>query len=267
MSLDLMLEHARTGTAVVEDGWSQGRATFGGLVGALMLARATALMADPARVLRAATVSFVGPVETGDVTLDGELLRAGSAVTQVRVTLVQDGRPAAAMQASFGLPRESPVVVDPDQRTVRPALPAPDEVDVIPYLDGVMPEHFARIELRPAAGAPFFTGSPEPDFAGWMRYAAPRPPAIGAEHLMALTDAWPPSLLPMLTRPAPVSTLTWSYEPVGAPPPGGDDPDAYWQYEVRTDAFGDGYGHAGARVWDASGRLRAISRQTVVVFA
>ena len=100
-----------------------------------------------------------------------------------------------------------------------------------------------------------------------MRYAEPRPPVIGAEHLLALTDAWPPSLLPMLTGPAPASTLTWTYEPIGASPPGGDDPDSYWQYDVRTDALGAGYGHAGARVWDAAGRLRAISRQTVVVFA
>ena len=46
-----------------------------------------------------------------------------------------------------------------------------------------------------------------------------------------------------------------------------DAPDAYWQYDVRTLAAGDGYAHSRARIWDDRGRLRALSGQTVAYFA
>ena len=36
MNLQEMLDQAATGTAHVEEGWGQGRATYGGLVGGLM---------------------------------------------------------------------------------------------------------------------------------------------------------------------------------------------------------------------------------------
>jgi acyl-Coa thioesterase superfamily protein len=71
----------------------------------------------------------------------------------------------------------------------------------------------------------------------------------------------------MLDRPAPGSTLAWTFEPVAGPPPGERDaPDAWWQYDVRTHVAAGGYVHTTARIWDAAGRLRALSHQTVVYF-
>ena len=40
----------------------------------------------------------------------------------------------------------------------------------------------------------------------------------------------------------------------------------FWQYQVITDSFADGYGQCQATVWDDRGRPVALSRQTVVVF-
>ncbi|MDF3030796.1 MAG: acyl-CoA thioesterase, partial [Moraxellaceae bacterium] len=47
-------------TLTMPAGWTQGRANYGGLVGALLYARMEKLLGAP-RVLRSATVSFVGP--------------------------------------------------------------------------------------------------------------------------------------------------------------------------------------------------------------
>jgi acyl-CoA thioesterase len=266
MVLDDMLDSAAGGAATIAPGWGQGRATYGGLVGGLLLARAEALLGDRGRRLRSAAFAFVGPVAPGAATLDGTVLRAGSSATQIQATLVQDGEPRAALLASFGDDRDSRVAVDATQRNPPPAIPAPDAIAPIPYVPGALPEFFAHFELRHVGAAPPFSGAREPDFGGWMRFA--RPPArFGDRELVTLADAWPPAISPMFDGPVALSSLAWTFEPVAWPAPGEPDAgDAHWQYDVRTLAAGDGYAHTRARIWDAHGRLRALSGQTVAYF-
>jgi acyl-CoA thioesterase len=266
MSLDEMLTGAAAGATTVEDGWGQGRATFGGLVGGLLVARAEALSADPARRLRSATVTFVGPVAADAATLDGRVLRAGGSTTHVAVELVQDGKARAALLASFAADRDSAVTVDPAPRNPRPALPEPEAVEPIAHVPGATPDFFAQVDLRFVTGALPFSGPAEPDFGGWMRFAQ-TPATFGDRELVTLADAWPPAIVPMFDRPASMSTLAWTFEPVAWPEPGEPDaPDAFWQYDVRTLVAGAGHAHSSARVWDARGRLRALSRQTIAYF-
>lgn len=266
MTLDEMLDGAAAGATTVAPGWGQGRATYGGLVGGLLVARAEALCADPARRLRCASVAFVGPVAPGAASLEGTVLRAGSSATQIETRIVQDGEVRAALLASFGGDRASELAVDAVARNPRPELPAPDTVPAMAHIPGETPEFFAHVELRYVAAAPPFSRAPEPDFGGWMRFADP-PARFGDRELVTLADAWPPSILPMLAGPTPMSTVAWTFEPVAGPPPGEPDaPDAHWQYDVRTHTAGHGYAHTTARLWDAAGRLRALSHQTVAYF-
>lgn len=267
MTLARMLQSAATGQMTVAGGWGQGRATYGGLVGALLVARAEALCADSERRLRSAAVSFAGPVEAGPAELTGEVLRAGRSATQILVRIVQNGQARAALIAAFAAPRETQIAIESEARNRRPRLPAPETLEPLPFFPGVMPSFFAHFDLRPASGAPFFSGSPEPDFGGWMRFAEP-PARFGDRELVALADAWPPSVMPMLTEPAAVSTLAWTFEPVAWAEPGRpDSPEDFWQYNVRTHAADHGYAHTTARIWDAAGSLRALSHQTVVYFS
>jgi acyl-CoA thioesterase len=262
MVLDEMLDSAAAGAATIAPGWGQGRATYGGLVAGLMVARAEALVGDLDRRLRSASVSFVGPVAPGAVTLEGTVLRAGSSATHVQVTLVQDGEPRAALLASFGDDRATAVAVDPTERNSPPRLPVPATIDPIPYVPGALPDFFAHFELRPVGGMPF-SGAAEPDFGGWMRFTQP-PARFGDRELVTLADAWPPAISPMFDGPVALSSLAWTFEPVAWP--GTDVPDAHWQYDVRTLGAGDGYAHTHARIWNAEGRLRAVSSQTVAYF-
>jgi len=266
-TIDEMLDSAAAGTATIAPGWGQGRATYGGLVAGLLVARAEALVADGGRRLRSASFAFIGPVAPSAATLDGTVLRAGSSATQVQVALVQDGEPRASLLASFGVDRDSAIAVDPTDRNPPPDIPAAADIDPIPYVPGAMPEFFAHFELRYVGAAPPLSGAAEPDFGGWMRFAEP-PKRFGDRELVTLADAWPPAISPMLDRRVPMSSLAWTFEPVAWPEPGEHDaPDALWQYDVRTLAAGDGYAHTRARIWDARGRLRAISGQTVAYFA
>ena len=265
-----MLDQARTGTAHVAPGWGQGRATYGGLVAGLMLSALKAQLpsdgtdagADEGGLLplRSMTVSFVGPLEPGEAELQPRILRAGRSAVQGEVLVVQDGDVEAAMLASFGRPRASQVVVDPDAQ--RSDLTPPEEVSVIPFIEGTSPGFLAHVDLRTADGGWPYSSAGTSHLKGYMRFRE-APPVFGEEHFVSLLDAWPPAVIQMLDQPRPASSMTWTLELL-------DDvaaaPDTFWQYEVRTDQARDGYAHTEAHVWHPDGRLVAISRQTIAVF-
>lgn len=277
MNFDDILASLRSGDhATVPPTWGQGRATFGGLVAALLYARVAAVLEGAgedlsARPPRSLTVSFVGPLAPGEARIETRVLRGGRNVTQVQALLWQDdGRGeqvAAALLASFGAGRDSQVVIVPE---AAPAYPAPDTVAPWPYIAGVTPDFMQHFRFRWTVGQLPFAGPPAPtgDIGGWMRFREPVA-RIGVAQLLGLIDAWPPAVLPMFPRPAPMSTLAWTVE-LNAPGlpalhelPG----DASLQYLAQTDFSGDGYAHTRSRTWAPDGTLLALCRQTVAVFA
>lgn len=255
-----MLAAARTGEVDLEPGWGQGRATFGGVVAALAVSRLQAAVADPDQPLRSLTVSFVAPLAPGPVTATAEVLRRGRSVTQAQGALIQDGQVAAAVLASFGAARDSVLALP---GPARPDLPDPTSIEPNPFLPGLTPDFFAHVDLRMATGSIPFTGAAHPDVSGWMRYRKP-PREFGTAHLVGLIDAWPPSVLALLTKPAASSTLSWTLELFGETTGGPED---FWCYRVVTDRCDAGYCHSQAGVWGPSGEPVAVSRQVIAVFA
>ena len=265
-----MLEQACAGGPVeIEQGWAQGRATYGGLVGALLLAAMDGTLegaeGDP-QPLRSLTVAFVAPAPPGPTDVEATVLRHGSNVTQCRAELVSGGSVVASALAAFGRSRESAIVVDPGAAVPDRGMPEmgdPEAIEAVPFIDGLTPSFFQHVDLRVVSGALPFSGAPAGELTGWMRLRE-TPETFGPEHLVALADAWPPAVLQMLTAPAPASTLAWTLEFVADLD--GVDPAHPWAYSVRTDTARDGYAHTEARLWRPDGRLTAISRQTVTVF-
>lgn len=248
------------GEATVPEGWGQGRAAFGGLVASLLYQHASLNVAQ-GQTLRSFSLSFVAPVVPGSLQLHSEVLRQGKSVLQVQVSARQQEQVVAVMLISLGAARSSTIKV-PGQPA--PAMKAPQDSLLLPFIKGMTPDFLAHIELAWAEGGMPFSGSESPDFAGYMRYREPlKSPCLAA--FIALVDAWPPSLLPMFRGPAPASSLTWTMELIGDP--ASYDGDAWWQYQVQTDHCADGYGQARATVWAPDGQLMALSRQTVTVFA
>lgn len=261
MGPDVLFQALRHNDTIdIPAGWTQGRANYGGLVGALLYARMAALQDTP-RVLRSATVSFVGPVATGPATLTARVLRAGKSVLQMEAHLLQDGEVMAAMLASFGAPRDSVLAVE---ASPPPAFKSPEQAQAFPWLPGITPEFTQHFDFRWAHGDFPFTGSALPEIGGWMRLKDAAP-VLDYTDLFLLIDAWPPAVLPIVKGVAPGSSMSWTLEPIQLP--AGKTGASWWQYLATTDYFHDGYGHCGARIWDDEGRLVAISRQTVVVFA
>lgn len=262
MNLQQMLDLAATdGPVHVEEGWGQGRATYGGLVTALLLAAITGRHDGELPPLRSITTSFVGPVAPGEAQIEPVLLRAGKNAVQYQATLRQGGQVAAVVLASFGAARDSRIAVSPTAGM--PELPAPETLEPFPFVPGATPDFFQHVELRLATGQMPYTGSAESAMTGWMRMREPGP-VFGQEHFVALADAWPPAVIQMLEAPAPGASLTWTLELTSDLD--GVDPATHWAYAVQTDVAGGGYAHTDARIWRPDGMLTAISRQTVAIF-
>lgn len=256
----ILLALKNTDTVVIPEGWTQGRANYGGLVAALLYAR-TAVLVDSTRVLRSATVSFVGPVATGPVTIRAELLRQGKSVAQTEARLYQNNEVMAVLLCSFGAPRMSAIQVAGKQA---PLFNAPEQGITLPVIPGLTPEFVQHIDFRWTHGDLPFSGSQLPEIGGWMRLKEARG-HFDVIDLFLLVDAWPPTVLPMTTGPAPGSSLTWTLEPIFFPDnkTGAD----WFQYLATTDYAADGYSNTEAKIWDNEGRLIALSRQVVTVFA
>ena len=264
MTINNLLDQAENQTKMtIPEGWGQGRATFGGLIASLLYSRLKSTLGDAHndRVLRSATISFIGAVTQGEVEFEIEVFRSGKSVTQASARLLQNGAVQAILLASFGAARESKIIVAPLHRA--PDYKKPEQFTSIPYIEGVMPEFFQQTNLRLAEGDAPFAGSKKPDFGGWMRWNDSFP-QMTLSHLLGLVDAWPPSVFPLFKGPGFASTLCWTVEFIAHSFE--QSSENWWQYQVTTDVAESGYAHAEARIWDDQGKLVAISRQVTTVF-
>ncbi len=246
-------------SARLSDEWTQGRAVYGGLVAAAALS-AMRSQVESDRAPRGLAVSFVGPVEPGEVTISVELLRAGRSASQVEAKIWQHDRCQLVALGTFGGPRVSPVRVEPPPP---PEIPALDSLTDLPYLEGVTPVFTQRFVYRFGLGQFPFSGADQAHLGGWTRFRE----AAGVadeEVLLGLLDAWPDPTLSLLSGPAPASSMSWSVSFLAdARRSRADD---WWLYEARTYAAADGYAHTRAMLWDAAGRAVAADNQVVAVF-
>ncbi len=242
--------------------WGQGRASFGGLVVALQY-EAMRAHVSVERALRSLAVSFVGPVAADvPISFEVEVLREGRAVSQVVGRAVQNGQVMTLVQASFGASRESAVSVD---SVPAPEMKAVAQCPLLPCIKGITPEFMGHLSMAWAVGALPFTGRGTREMGGWVRLAGEvQDEPLTETHLLALVDAWPPALLPLLNKPTAGSTLTWTIEFVQPLPKAST---LEWcKYLAVIEHARDGYGHVAANLWAPGGELIAISRQTVAVF-
>ena len=96
-----------------------------------------------------------------------------------------------------------------------------------------------------------------------MRYAKPRE-SLDDATIVALIDAWPPAVLPMMTQRAPSSTITWNIEFMH--PRAALEVEDMLYYECSALQSGQGYAHTEAKIYHPNGQLLALSRQMVGVY-
>jgi acyl-CoA thioesterase len=251
------------GTVELSDDWRQGRAIFGGLVTALAV-RALRRQLVVEAPLRSLLVQFAGPVEPGACFFEPRSVRAGRSTTHGSVHVSQGAAPGdvrCVVLASFGARRTSSLRVD---HPGPPEVPEPDRAPELPYLDAITPVFTKHLVYRWAVGAFPFTAAPQGELGGFCRFREPQR-ASAEEVAIALSDAWPPPILPLLSKPAPASSMTWAvdFADLSGRPPGAED---WYVLRARATAARDGYAHVEQVLWDPCGAAIAVGTQSVAVF-
>ena len=239
--------------------WGQGRAVFGGMAAALAMAHLLPVIPS-GMPLRSVSVSFVAPLNAGKALVRRRILRQGKSVIQAQAEIEQDGQVALVLLASFGAPRPSA------HQLAAPTAPEwqTDTVHVLPK-QGPAPEFTTHFDYRIAHGHLPFSGKGLRELGGDIRMAGSESQQVGITELLALVDAWPPVSLTLLSAPAPASSLTWTIEFIAHDLP--FNTSDWWRYAAEIEYGADGYHHIAAKLWQPDGKLAAISRQTVTVFA
>lgn len=243
----------------VPQAWGQGRAVFGGMAAALAMAHLLPVIPD-SMPLRSVSVSFVAPLNTGPANVQRRILRQGKSVIQAQVEITQDDQVALVLLASFGAARPSAHLLHastaPEWQT--------DTCHTLPK-QGPVPEFTTHFDYRIAHGQLPFSASPLRELGGDIRMTGNESRQAGILELLALVDAWPPVSLTLLNQPAPASSLTWTIEFIAHDLPFNNTD--WWRYLAEIDYGAAGYHHIAAKLWQPDGKLAAISRQTVTVFA
>ncbi len=240
--------------------WCQGRTAFGGLSAALLY-QAMKPRVDEQKQLRSMSVNFVGPLLADmDFHIQVEVLREGKSSAQLLARAIQQGETCVIAQACFASDRESAIRVPVSKQMT---LSDVNAERCIPYQEGVMPAFFQHVALSPEQGNLPFTGAKTSHLGGWMRLKQ-TPDKVTDAHILALTDAWPPTMLQMFPGPAPASSMSWYIEFVTRPELA---PDSWLGFEAITHHSNAGYGLEDGCIWSQNGELIALTRQTVALFA
>jgi len=247
-----------SGELTVTDDWSQGRATYGGLVAAVGNEVMRKLVpAD--RLLRSLQTTFVGPAGSTTWRLKAEVLRVGKAVTLARCDIIDAGQVAASLVGVYGGPRSSAVEVRPTAGTPARGVDAINEVRFQPGLAPNFVQHFA---VRWAEGAKPFSSSARTPSKAFIRHRDTAP--LTESHVVGLIDCIPTPAMSMFKERAPASSLVWTIEffehRFDFPP------QAWWRIDTDIDAATSGYVNQTGVLHDPDGTPVALTRQLVAIF-
>jgi hypothetical protein len=188
----------------VPDGWRQGHGAFGGLTLSVLARAASANAATAGRALRTLTGEIPSAVLVGPAKVRVTPLRVGSGLSTLAAHLEQNGEVAAHAVLSFGKTR----VTDFDRTNVARPTPPPFRTVSVAPITSLGPEFAQHVEYRVVRGIPL-AGEKEPIVEGWVRFREPGdiPRTIA---LVALVDAWFPSILPLLDAWRPLGTISFA---------------------------------------------------------
>jgi acyl-CoA thioesterase len=244
--------------ASVDPAWSVPRGPNGGYLAAIVLRAILAEVGDPAREPRSLTLHYLRPPAPGELTAAVTVERSGRSVTTASARVQQAGRLCVLALAALAVDR--PAVVDYAARM--PAVPPPEAVEPLAHREDAPPVA-GRFEVRPAVGAPPFTGAADAVTGGWLRFAEPR--RLDAVALAMYADAWMPAPFPRLTAPvgAPTLDLTVHFRAPAAAAAVRQDEPVLGIFRSTTSE--GGFFEEDGELWSREGVLLAHSRQLALL--
>jgi acyl-CoA thioesterase len=242
--------------ASCEPSWNTQLGPNGGYLAAIILRAMLAELDEPAREARSLTCHYLRPPGPGELRVDVVVERSGRSLSTVSARLSQGGALCVIAVAAFAVDIRGAL----DYAGEPPAMPAPADVERLPPV-AIVPvtEHF---EMRPTTGAPLYAGADESKSGGWLRFADAQP--LDAPALAMFADAWWPSPMPRLTRPAAAPTIDLTVHfraPAAAAAIAAEPVLALF----RSSTAAGGFFEEDGELWSAEGVLLAQSRQLALL--
>jgi acyl-CoA thioesterase len=236
----------------ISEKWWTPRGPLGGYVMAMLLRGMEQEVADPGRMARSLTVSFMRPPAAGPATVHPRIERAGRSLTTASARLEQDGKPMALAFASFSVPWEGPLLdeapmpqVDPPEFRSPPDAPLPEGA----------PPFVGQLSMQPRFGDQPFSGSDRAETGGWLGLREEG--ELDAPVVALLSDAWWPAPWARLRELAPAPTIEMTVY-FRAPLP---LEDTLLLARFRSRLTRDGFFDEDGELWTPDGTLVAQSRQ------
>jgi len=248
----------------VNSSWGQGRTLFGGLTAALVYEKIKQSVSLE-RPLRSISINFSGQALADSLlSISEQVLSNGKSISQINGQLFQNDRVVTQVCACFGTERESDIEIP----TPKENLPELGTHPRLNYIKGLTPEFIQHFEFEYCKGQLPFTNSPLNELAGWVRFKEPGQ-NFTEGHLIALIDAWPPTVFQKLKKPAPCATISWNLEIVQPLSQLNQSLSAsdWFYYSAEIKQAHHGYAHTEAKVYAPDGTLIALSRQLIAVYA
>jgi acyl-CoA thioesterase len=242
--------------AACDPAWNTQLGPNGGYLAAIVMRAMLAELGDSEREARSLTCHYLRPPSAGELRVDATVERGGRSLSTVTARLSQGGALCVLAVGAFAVDFRGAL----DYAGEPPAMPPPGEVERLPPV-AIVPitQHF---EMRPTLGAPLYAGADESISGGWLRFADAQP--LDAAALAMFADAWWPSPMPRLTRPAaaPTIDLTVHFRAPAAAAAIVDEP---LLAVFRSSTAADGFFEEDGQLWSADGVLLAHSRQLALL--
>ncbi len=259
---------------VIPAGFSQGLATFGGLVIGALVRAMQARVPEVERTLRTLSVELIGAPAVGEATIRVRVLRRSGMITTIAAELVQGDIVQTHAVAVFAAKRgvgnisapgaTQDVIAEHAANAARARFPigAPAWTDLAPMVrtDFFVPEFTKHFVFRPVHGIAFSGSAPET-----LGYISAKVPCLlrDAAWIAALADAWWLAVFVGMSVPRPAATLTFAlniHESLDE-----IDADVPLLHRGQVLASREGYVTELRELWDSRGRLVATNHQTVAV--
>jgi acyl-CoA thioesterase len=237
----------------IPNGWLQGRTSYGGLSAALALHAAQQSDVD-LPPLRSALIAFIGPL-SGDIVIRTTRLRRGRNAAFIQADVESEA--GLGVRATFVFMGEVDSKLDHQVGTA-PDFPCPQPGDATFRGNSAVPftQNFELLDRRDATVGP----------AEWLRWVrlSERDGLDPMVELIAVADCLPPAALKLIGGPAPVSSMTWQLNLLGALPA---TTDGWWLLRANADYARAGSSSQEMMIWNAAGEPVAEQMQSVAIFA
>jgi acyl-CoA thioesterase len=237
------------------DSWRVGGAVNGGYVAAVMTRALTMAGSEPGRHPCSLTLHYLRPGRPGPAEIHVRVEREGRSLSTVSGRMEQEGAPVVVALAALGGSRPG---VD-FHHLPMPEAPPPEDVPSVDFGRG-QPWFTRNWDYRPCIGPAPYTDGAEALGGGWIRLVEAR--RLDAPLVAAMTDAWLPSVMPLLPNRdgVPVTVDLTVHFRATLPLPASDQHD-FALVVFRSRVGSEGYWEEDGVVWGRDGTVLAQARQ------